>query len=103
MSIVQVTQGSGHVAERTLFVGPRIPDEIKRMTKHLKLLDKQTFRKILQSRICMISCVAQKPEWRSNPIALRSLPIWRLCLYLGSPVIYSGWQLLISAELYYCN
>jgi len=55
MSIVHVVGGgagggtrSGPKAERTLFVGPRIPDELKRMIKHMKKLDKATLRKCLQ-------------------------------------------------------
>ena len=34
----------------SLFVGPRIPDEIKRMIPHLTSIDKALFRKILQGR-----------------------------------------------------
>ncbi|XP_064608828.1 COMM domain-containing protein 5-like isoform X2 [Liolophura sinensis] len=50
MSIVHVTGGSGGgiAADRTLFVGPRIPREIKAMSKPLTNLDKATFRKLLQ-------------------------------------------------------
>ncbi|KAJ7325730.1 regulation of RNA metabolic process [Desmophyllum pertusum] len=36
------------LTENTLFVGPRIPDEIRRMTPHLTSIDKALFRKILQ-------------------------------------------------------
>lgn len=34
----------------SLFVGPRVPDEIKRMIPHLTSIDKALFRKILQGR-----------------------------------------------------
>ncbi|XP_078355223.1 COMM domain-containing protein 5-like [Oculina patagonica] len=36
------------LTENTLFVGPRIPDEIRRMIPHLTSIDKALFRKILQ-------------------------------------------------------
>ena len=39
---------SGTKAERMLFVGPRIPNEIKRMIKPIQKLDKPTVRKCLQ-------------------------------------------------------
>ena len=35
----------------SLFVGPRIPDEIKRMIPHLTGIDKFLFRKILQGNL----------------------------------------------------
>ena len=35
----------------SLFVGPRIPDEIKRMIPHLTAIDKFLFRKILQGNL----------------------------------------------------
>ena len=38
------------LTEDTLFVGPRIPDEIKRMVPHLTSIDKALFRKILQGK-----------------------------------------------------
>jgi len=34
-----------------LFVGPRIPDEIRRMIPHLTSIDKALFRKILQGKL----------------------------------------------------
>ena len=37
--------------ENTLFVGPRIPDEIRRMIPHLTSIDKTLFRKILQGKL----------------------------------------------------
>ena len=39
------------LTETTLFVGPRIPDEIKRMIPQLTTIDKALFRKILQGRL----------------------------------------------------
>lgn len=55
MSFVHVVQSTasgshttGSAAERTSFVGARIPQEIKRLPKTLKQLDRQTFRKILR-------------------------------------------------------
>ena len=55
MSIVHVVGGGaggggrrGTKAERSLFVGPRIPDEVKRMVKPVQKLDKTTLRKCLQ-------------------------------------------------------
>ena len=53
MSIIQVTGGSGGgvPADRTLFIGPRIPQEVKTMGKHLDKIDKQTFRKLLQGKV----------------------------------------------------
>ena len=39
------------LAEDTLFVGPRIPDEIRRMVPHLTSIDKALFRKILQGNL----------------------------------------------------
>ena len=36
--------------ENTLFLGPKIPDEVRKMTPHLKSLDKQVFRKIFQGK-----------------------------------------------------
>ena len=39
------------LTETTLFVGPKIPDEIKRMIPHLTKIDKALFRKILQGRL----------------------------------------------------
>ena len=41
---------SGTKAERMLFVGPRIPIEIKRMVKPIQKLDKSTVRKCLQGK-----------------------------------------------------
>ena len=48
MSIVQVKGSGGTTTDRTPFYGARIPEEIKRMIKPLKLCDKKAFRKILQ-------------------------------------------------------
>ena len=42
---------SGITSENTLFVGPRIPDEIRRMIPHLTSIDKALFRKILQGKL----------------------------------------------------
>lgn len=39
------------LTEDTLFVGPRIPDEIRRMIPHLTSIDKALFRKILQGML----------------------------------------------------
>ena len=39
------------LTETTLFVGPKTPDEIKRMIPHLIKIDKALFRKILQGRL----------------------------------------------------
>jgi len=39
------------LTEDTLFVGPRIPDEIRRMVPHLTSIDKALFRKILQGNL----------------------------------------------------
>lgn len=36
------------LSDNTLFLGPKVPDEVRKMTQHLKSLDKQVFRKILQ-------------------------------------------------------
>uniref|UniRef100_A0A6P8J2S8 COMM domain-containing protein 5 n=1 Tax=Actinia tenebrosa TaxID=6105 RepID=A0A6P8J2S8_ACTTE len=36
------------LTENTLFLGPKVPDEVRRMIPHLKSLDKEVFRKILQ-------------------------------------------------------
>ena len=38
------------LTEDTLFVGPRIPDEIRRMIPHLTSIDKALFRKILHRK-----------------------------------------------------
>lgn len=38
------------LTETTLFLGPKVPDEVRRMVPHLKSLDKQVFRKILEGR-----------------------------------------------------
>lgn len=49
MSIIQVTGSSGRIAvDRTPFYGTRVPPEIKKLSKPLAKLDKQTFRKMLQ-------------------------------------------------------
>ena len=49
MSIIHVTGTGGRVtADRTLFVGPSVPHEIKAMIKPLAKIDKQAFRKLLQ-------------------------------------------------------
>lgn len=50
MSIVKVV-GTGRSvnAERALFVGPRIPQDIKSMTKRISQINKKTFRKILHN------------------------------------------------------
>ena len=49
MSIIQVKgTGGGITSERTLFVGPRVPSEVKIMAKLLKTCDQTTFRKLLQ-------------------------------------------------------
>ncbi|XP_058968615.1 COMM domain-containing protein 5 [Pocillopora verrucosa] len=42
------------LTETTLFVGPKIPDEIKRMIPHLTKIDKALFRKILQVIISVL-------------------------------------------------
>lgn len=38
------------LTEGTLFVGPKIPDEIRRMIPHLTSVDKALFREILQGK-----------------------------------------------------
>lgn len=49
MSIIQV-KGTGKSlhAERTLFTGPTVPNEIKRMLKYLKKLDENVLRNLLK-------------------------------------------------------
>ena len=37
-------------ADRTLFVGTRIPDEIRKMVPHLTSMEKASFSKILQGK-----------------------------------------------------
>ena len=50
MSIVKVVgTGRGVSAERTLFVGPRIPPDIKAMSKQISQIGKKTFRKMLHN------------------------------------------------------
>lgn len=50
MSIIHVFggSGSGTSADRTPFFGARLPEEMKGMSKCLKLIDKATLRKMLQ-------------------------------------------------------
>ena len=57
----------------SLFVGPRIPDEIKRMIPHLTSIDKALFRKILQGRRSEISIhIRRSPSQTDN--------VWTQCL-----------------------
>ncbi|XP_064636184.1 COMM domain-containing protein 5-like [Lineus longissimus] len=53
MSFIHVTgAGAGGIgAERTLFFGPRIPQEVKLMVKHAKNIDKSIFRKLLHMAV----------------------------------------------------
>jgi len=51
MSIVQVKGSGGSVAtDRSPFYGARIPQEIKSIVKPMTKVDKQIFRKLLQSK-----------------------------------------------------
>ena len=52
MSIIHVTDSkkTGTHVDRTSFLGAKVPDEIKTMVKHLKHIDRPTFRKLLQGR-----------------------------------------------------
>ncbi|XP_033103753.1 COMM domain-containing protein 5-like [Anneissia japonica] len=47
----QGKKGGGNVADRTSFVGARIPREVKLMVKYLKKCDKETFRKLLKTAV----------------------------------------------------
>ena len=53
MSIIHVTggKGGGKPVDRTNFIGHKVPEETKVMIKHLKKLDKPTFRNFLKGRL----------------------------------------------------
>ena len=53
-------------ADRTLFVGTRIPDEIRRMVPHLTSMEKASFSKILQGK-----AQARVPVLYTYPYCLR--------------------------------
>lgn len=52
MSIIQVKGSGGNVvSDRSPFYGGRVPPEIKAISKPMTKIDKQTFRKLLQSKL----------------------------------------------------
>ena len=51
MARERASSGVTSWTENTLFVGPRIPDEVRRMIPHLSSIDKALFRKILQGKL----------------------------------------------------
>ncbi|CAH3035826.1 unnamed protein product [Porites lobata] len=67
----------------SLFVGPRIPDEIKRMIPHLTSIDKALFRKILQVIISVFEGKVPDngllQELQSDAVTEETLS----CLYAG--------------------
>lgn len=71
------------LTEDTLFVGPRIPDEIRRMIPHLTSIDKALFRKILHLIVSVFEGKLPDEGWlqkiQSDAVTEEVLS----CLYSG--------------------
>ncbi len=70
MSIIHVTggKGGGKPVDRTNFIGHKVPEETKVMIKHLKKIDKPTFRNFLKGRKQaffepLLGVIREQGEW----------------------------------------
>ena len=62
--------------DESLLVGPRIPDELKRMIPHLTAIDKFLFRKILQGNLAykyrLTFIIISRQDYRLRAVSLFS-------------------------------
>eukprot|EP00118_Oscarella_pearsei_P022430 m.259530 g.259530 ORF g.259530 m.259530 type:complete len:221 (+) comp40422_c0_seq15:38-700(+) len=93
MAAVQVMTMTGALAsDRTLFFGPRMPPEIKKMLPALKTLDKGLFRKLLQVCIRVIehedTAVDDLSSLESRNASIETIQ-----------TVFSGLQVLLQSAL----